>query len=330
VLCIVARRSRHLGRASKQRRSEQRKSSEVSAAGNHDLRLAIAWQCINTQGEGRPTRNALVLPPSSMARQTWRGSLRLAVALCVGLSVCTSGRAARAELVDDSAHAGEPPGYRDAVSEGLREFEARNYPEARSLFLRAHALSPSARTHRALGLVEFELRNYVDSIHHLRAARETSVKSLNEAQLRETESILARAQAFVGQYRVRTTPATSELWLDGSQLHVSDGEPVLLTIGEHSLECRAPGYLQKQQKLAVKGGESGDLTFALVPITDLTAPSGASASATRPWYKSGWLWAAVGVVVVGAAAGGTSYALLHDDKSPRATGGSTSTVLPGP
>ena len=89
--------------------------------------------------------------------------------------------------------------------------------------------------------------------------------------------------------------------------------------------------MQKQQKLAVKGGESGDLTFALVPIADAAASdTSPSTRATRPWYKSGWLWAAVGVVVVGAAAGGASYALLQDDKSQRATGGSTSTVLPGP
>lgn len=255
----------------------------------------------------------------------------MAVALCVVVSIFAPGRSARAELMEDSAQEAEPPGYRAAVSEGLREFDARNYPEARSLFLRAHALSPSARTHRALGLVEFELRNYVDSIRHLRAARATSVKALNDAQQRETGDLLARAQTFVGEYRVRTTPATSELWLDGSQLRVGDGESVLLTIGEHTLECRAAGYLQKQQKLTVKGGESGDLTFVLVPITD-AAPSDASGSAstTRPWYKSGWLWAAVGVVVVGAAAGGASYALLNDDKSPRATGGTTSTVLPGP
>lgn len=258
--------------------------------------------------------------------------MRFSLALLFALMAGVPGLATvRAQSPAQVPHDDDPPGYRATVAEGLREFDAHNYQEARSLFLRSHALSPSARTHRALGLVEFELRNYVDSIHHLRAALDSPEKPLSEVQYRETADVLARAQAFVGRFRVRTSPASAKLWLDGSQLQLRADEPLLIAMGEHSLECKAAGHLQKQQRLSIKGGEIGDLSFELVPVTEPTGAAASSAGGSaRAWYKNGWLWAAVGIVVVGAAAGGTSYALLRDDKSPKPIGGTTSTVLAGP
>ena len=52
----------------------------------------------------------------------------------------------------------EPEGYRQAVDEAVREFAARNFEEARSLFARADALYPNARTQRGLGLADQQPR----------------------------------------------------------------------------------------------------------------------------------------------------------------------------
>src|SRR5215510_11512113 len=56
------------------------------------------------------------------------------------------------------------------IGEAVREFAAENFVEARSLFERAHALEPNARTLRALGLCAFELKQYTQAASELDAA----------------------------------------------------------------------------------------------------------------------------------------------------------------
>jgi Flp pilus assembly protein TadD len=69
----------------------------------------------------------------------------------------------------------DSPAYREAIEHGLAEYRAGNFAEARALFLRAHAISPNARTLRGLGIVEYELRNYAEAIVRLRQALASTV-----------------------------------------------------------------------------------------------------------------------------------------------------------
>src|SRR5262245_12806154 len=84
-----------------------------------------------------------------------------AVALCA-LLLCLQSQV-RAQTGPDS--------YEQLITRALTEFDARNFAEARALFLQAHALRPTARTLRGIGVTEFELRNYVDSVVQTLRAR---------------------------------------------------------------------------------------------------------------------------------------------------------------
>lgn len=250
---------------------------------------------------------------------------------CLALAMAQSLLAASpsAAQVSQQSFAPDPAGYRELVDEGLREFDASNFDEARSLFLRAHALSPSARTHRALGLVEFELRQYAGSILHLKAALESKVKPLNEDQRSEVQRILARAYGFVCRLRVDVRPNAAEISLDGVPLDRPRAERLMLALGKHSLEVTAPGFKTEKRELAVDGGEERTLSFVLSPVESGSEKSAQQVADTKRWYKSPWLWAGVGVVVAGAA-GGASYALLHQDQTPAASGGTSGKVLAAP
>jgi hypothetical protein len=57
-----------------------------------------------------------------------------------------------------------PLAYRETIAEALEEYQAQNYLEAYALFARAHALWPSARTFRGLGVVSFELHRYSEKV----------------------------------------------------------------------------------------------------------------------------------------------------------------------
>lgn len=226
-----------------------------------------------------------------------------------------------------STDASEPPGYRETVADAVREFAAHNFEEARSLFGRAHTLYPNARTHRGLGLAEFELRNYGKSIAHLEAALRSSVKPLSEELKSDTEHMLARANNFVARIRLDVKPGLTKLLVDKLVVEVAPGRPLLLSVGDHVLEFAARGFVSERRSLSVQGGEERTLSVILAPHTQ---PIASARPEQRPWYKSRWLWASVGVLAVGAAAGGAGYALSRPEKSPSPYGGTADLALKGP
>jgi hypothetical protein len=240
----------------------------------------------------------------------------------------TSGLAcatARAEATGES-RAEEPAGYRPLVEEGLKELELHNFEEARSLFFRAHALYPNARTERAIGMAEFELHYYVDCVTHLMAALRSDVKPLSPDQRAATESLMARANNFVARVRLNVQPPNAEVRFDGSPLTLSAGEPLVVQHGDHTLDVRAPGFVAEKRSLRLQGGEETTLKLTLARLQSL--PSRDVQSEERRWIKSPWLWIGVGIVFVGAA--GAGYALTREGKPEEASGGSALTVLKGP
>jgi hypothetical protein len=230
----------------------------------------------------------------------------------------------------------EPQGYRELVQDAVNEFAVHNFEEARVLFSRAHALMPSARTHRGLGMVEFELRNYRESIVHLEEALRSQVKPLDGERRTETERLLARANDFVGRLVLKLQPSAASVSIDGTPLDVSADEGVVLGLGEHILVVEADGYAPHKQTLSIAGGDLQTLKVVLVK-TLVSAPPGLAATQRvaapakpRRWYKSPWLWTTLGVVVLGAAAG-TTYALVRSDSETAPPyGGTANAVIEAP
>src|SRR3954466_6623521 len=74
--------------------------------------------------------------------------------------------------VPEASEGGDSPEYRRLIGDALKEYGLEHFEESRSLFERAHMLSPSARTERGLGMVEFELRHYVTAQHLLELSLE--------------------------------------------------------------------------------------------------------------------------------------------------------------
>lgn len=191
----------------------------------------------------------------------------------------------------------EPAAYRSTVEEALAEYAAKNYEEASSLFARAHALFPNARTLRGLGMAAFELRRYAESIRHLTAALASEVRPLEDALRADTEALRSRARGFVAQVLLRVDPERAALSLDGERLENPAPAPLLLPLGEHVIAAEASGYAPARRRLRVRGGELLQLELKLAPL----ALSSSERERERRAYKSPWLWSAVGVAVVGAA-----------------------------
>ncbi|MEY4515083.1 MAG: hypothetical protein RLZZ450_7205 [Pseudomonadota bacterium] len=180
-------------------------------------------------------------------RRTW--SLCLATTLLVlGFAVVEVPQLAHAQ------DGGEPPGYREAILEAVAEYEAQNYLEARSLFLKAHAILPNARTYRGLGVVSFELRRYSETIAFLESALASDQKRLDDTMRSEAERLLARAWTFVAQLEITLDLGDARVAIDGAEATPLP-ERLLLDVGTHQLEFQAPGYRSVHRSLAVVGGE---------------------------------------------------------------------------
>jgi tetratricopeptide (TPR) repeat protein len=206
----------------------------------------------------------------------------------------------------------ETPEYTEAVSLGLAEFEEKNFFEARAQFARAHAIYPNARTKRALGMVYFELKDYVQSARYLSEALGSHDRPLDADKRDKTDKLLKRAQGYIARFTLDIEPETS-VTVDGQATSLSSSNELVLVVGEHALEFRAAGKTTDKRTLNVQGGEQEMLRVRL-PALQLGAAKGAPETGEkppgRPVYKSPWLWTALGLVVAGAAAG-TAIALTR-------------------
>ena len=146
--------------------------------------------------------------------------------------------------------------YRRIVREAVREFDAGNWEEARALFEEAHALAPSARTLRGLGMCAFELREYPEATRLLREALDDGRRPLTRRQRRETEDLLTRAESFVGRFIVLTEPPGAFLRVDDAPVEVNHLGEVELGVGEHTFEATLEGYQPERHRVEVHGGET--------------------------------------------------------------------------
>lgn len=199
------------------------------------------------------------------------GSLRLLLCVLVLAAASRAGAQASADV----------PGYREAIEEAIAEYAAHNFDEARSLFARAHKLSPNARTLRGLGAVCFEQRQYGESIDFLEQALVSSQRPLEGEMRVETERLLARARGFVAELVLDTTPARTELLVDGTHVPTEIGRTVRVEVGAHQLELRAPGYHTERRTITVEGGEREPLRVVLRRALP-TRPAATNAPASSP------------------------------------------------
>ena len=202
-----------------------------------------------------------------MVRGRWQLAPRLLQAL-VSVGVCGAlASQVRAQSSD----------YEDAIDQAVAEFQAGHWHEARTLFERAHALAPSARTLRGLGIVAFELRHYARSARLLQQALEDTRQPLTQALQAQTRELVQRAIGFVGRYRIALQPPDAMLSVDGAKAQLEPDGSLWLDPGEHTLRARAPGHREAVQELDVRGGEQLELTLALEPLRQPPAAQGSPA-----------------------------------------------------
>lgn len=185
-------------------------------------------------------------------------------------------------LADDS-QSGTPltvqENYETLINDGMRAFAARRYEVARKAFSRAHALQPSARTLRGLGITDFALENYGLARAELEGALAAQTVRLTPEQRNEVEDLLDWMRNNLGTVRLEYTPAQSRAQIDERAVVIGD---VLLEPGEHRLRVSAQGFHAHEQSFRLLiSSEPLHLRVSLTaipPTQNVDQPS------------SAWLW----------------------------------------
>ncbi|HEY2734938.1 MAG TPA: hypothetical protein VGI70_13175, partial [Polyangiales bacterium] len=176
------------------------------------------------------------------------------------------GKDAPAAANEAAAH-DAPSDYPAIIERALSAFEAQRLEEARDLFERAHALQPSARTLRGLGMTAFAQNRYTIAKPELEAALIDLRKPLTQAQRDEVTEFLSWMRSNLGTLHLQLEPAYAIALVDSQAINAGTN---LLELGEHQLEVRATGYEGREQKFEIAPDKTLSLNVRLSP--SLEAP----------------------------------------------------------
>lgn len=248
--------------------------------------------------------------------RTLRIALILATttAACEAVAQASPDEGAREATAPSGASNEEPQGeYKQLIDGALKEYGLRHFERARDLMRRAHAIEPNARTLRGLGKIEFELRNYGESVKYLSEALASQVKPLSEPLRQETLALLERANAYVGRLHVLVDPHTASVMVDGVTVGSGPRVELALNDGVHVLELHALGRISYRNPITVERGKQESVHVVLEPIA-VDEPRAASSDHHddgRSRRSKIILWTCVGVAVAAVAAG-VAWGVAHD------------------
>jgi hypothetical protein len=226
---------------------------------------------------------------------------------CALLALALSAAAATARA-DES--------YDGLIKDAIVEYNAGRWAEARLLFARAHAVTPSARTFRGMGIADYELGNYVQAAQALEAALESRVKPLSDAQRKSAEQVVARARQYIGVFRLHAPRDARSLTVDGQRVTRPSDDMLSFDPGRHVVTIETEDGRLLERELVVQAGARGELRLEPVARDEPAPARDATTPAVRPNRsekdaESALLWTWVGVGATGVFGAATvTFALL--------------------
>lgn len=222
----------------------------------------------------------------------------IAMLVCLGASLQASAEAP----TSDELPAEQRAEYDELTKKGIREYDLGHWAEAKAYFARAHKLFPNARTQRALGLIAYETRSYVESLDLFEAALASQHKPLTDALRKEVTGLASDARTFVARITVTLDPETATATLDGKPVVLREGRVLLIDPGEYRLRVEAEGFVPEVRPLRANAGEVSELKIQLSrPGTEAVAASAQGADAAE---VSSEFWSTQRVVGVSLGGGG--------------------------
>lgn len=141
--------------------------------------------------------------------------------------------------------------YQALARQGLAARERSYFLEALELFREAHAVLPSARSHRLIGITYFDLDDYPPAIVHLESALRDPRRPLDAAMRRDVSELIRRAESHVERITIRGVFQSLTV-NDEAPLYDSEGR-ILVREGAHEL-VTTDGTSATRRRVLARGG----------------------------------------------------------------------------
>jgi hypothetical protein len=209
-------------------------------------------------------------------------------------------------LAAASAVAAEPSPAAQAdelIAQGYKLRVQGKKAEALELFLRAHALAPSAKTLGQIGSAEAALGRWVDADGHLEEALSRHDSPWIELPENRTiiEQTLADVRRHVGLLRFGG-PAGAEVSINGRTIGALPlAGPVRVAAGAVAITAVAKGFQPFQEELVIEGASAQTVSLPLVAAPVPPQPITLSLPAPPPPRATRHAWLGGGLTVAGLA-----------------------------
>lgn len=214
---------------------------------------------------------------------------------------------AQADAVTAS-DSGQKPEYEAVLAQALAFHAQGDYASARISMEQAHALEPSARTLRGLGIVAFAQGQHLAALRFLDGALVSEVKALPAELRTSVEQLCEQIWQQVARYEILLEPVNGELSIDGAAPDFYAPRVVVLEPGSRTIAARAEGRADFTMQLDAKAGARETLRIVLgatpapivveklVPSQAVLAPGPTAVQRDAPVarFTPAWRYAALG------------------------------------
>lgn len=156
--------------------------------------------------------------------------------------------------------------YERALERALSAHAGGDYETARTSMEEAHAISPSARTLRGLGIIAHAQGRLIDAVAPLEASLVSVVHPLTPALRSAVEELLTRVLSQLARVRLVLEPRDAALTVDEHAPRFHTPAEILLTPGTHHLAVVAPEHAERRLDVVAHAGEPQTVHVVLAPL----------------------------------------------------------------
>lgn len=175
---------------------------------------------------------------------------------CAGLFVCVVALVPVSALAQSDARA--------HFERGVALFDEGRHAAALAEFEAAYRASPNYRVLYNLAQVHARLGHAVEATETYERFLSEGGDAIDAAQRQRAEAELATQRARIGALDIVGAVPGASVSVDGDQVARTPlSEPIRVSVGEHTVEVAAPGYVAQQRRVSVAGQEVARVEFEL-------------------------------------------------------------------
>jgi PEGA domain-containing protein len=191
--------------------------------------------------------------------------MRRSIRCAVAASALVLGSPCAAVAQEPSSAPGQEATDEELIAKGVTLRKLGRDAEALAAFERAEAFRPSARAVAQIALAHQALAQWREAERGLAEALRDSDDGWVSRQRAHLEYSLAVVQDHLAWLEVESNVAGAEVWIGGEFFaRLPIDRPMRTTVGELTVELRAPGYAPIQRTLHIEAGSQVHAAFTFV------------------------------------------------------------------